>query len=135
MKLDTQHLEYLNYFEELTGATVKDCFTYHHKITFIIEQGDLGLALGKDARNIDQAETRIGEDVKVVEYADDPATFLYNFLQPLDVESVKDDDGILRITPENDRAKGIIIGRGGDHIERIKDIMSRHFDYDRITVE
>lgn len=135
VKLDTDHLEYLNYFEDLTGAEVKDCFTYHDKITFIIANGDLGLALGKNAKNIDQAETRLGQDIKVVEYDENPADFLYNFLQPLDVDDVTDDDGLLTITPENDRAKGIIIGRGGNHIERIQDVMSRHFDYDRITVE
>jgi N utilization substance protein A len=135
VKLDTEHLEYLNYFEDLTGAEVKDCFTYHDKITFLIAEGQLGLALGNNADNIDQAETRLGQDIKVVEYTDDKAQFLYNFLQPLDITSVDDDNGILRITPEDDRAKGIIIGRGGNHIERIKEIMSRHFDYKRITVE
>ena len=55
---DTETLNMLRVFEDITGAAVRDCIIDENNsaIVFIVEPGQMGLAIGKNGINIKMAE-------------------------------------------------------------------------------
>lgn len=133
--LTTEHLQNIALFEQITNAEVRDCFEYQNRLCFVVEEGDIYQAIGKNARNVKNIQDKIDQKIKVVEYNDAPDTFLENFLKPISVD-VKHEDNKLIIQSPDDKTKGVIIGRGGQHLDTIKDILARYFEaFDRIQVK
>lgn len=133
--LTTEHLQNIALFEQITNAEVRDCFEYQNRLCFVVEEGDIYQAIGKNARNIKNIQNKIDQKIKVVEHNDAPDTFLENFLKPISVD-VKHEDNKLIIQSPDDKTKGVIIGRGGQHLDTIKDILARYFEeFDRIQVK
>jgi len=132
---NTKHIQYIKAFETLTNAEVKDCFEYHKRIAFIVKNGDLYKAIGKNAKNIKRVQKKLNKKIKVVEYSDNTKTFIENVLKPLNVEAVEQDGETYTIIPEDERTKSIIIGRGGSHIELIRNIIKRHHEYNKLRVQ
>ena len=52
MKLTTESIGYINLFESLTGAKLKDCFFDSDVLVFLVEEGNVKRAIGKDNSNI-----------------------------------------------------------------------------------
>jgi len=64
----TETLRLLTLFENVTNVPVKDCFVDNGTVYFIVEEGKIGLAIGKGGTSIKKAEKVIGKKVKVFEY-------------------------------------------------------------------
>ena len=49
IKFSANEIRYIALFENMTGAMVKDCIIddEHGKVTFVVKNGDMGLAIGK----------------------------------------------------------------------------------------
>ena len=45
--LNQEIIGFINIFENITGASVKDCFLEDEKIIFVVNPGSMGLAIGK----------------------------------------------------------------------------------------
>ena len=60
MKFDMQIIGYVTYFENLTKASVKDCFLEGDSLVFVVDQGQLRKALGKGGEKVRREEE--GED-------------------------------------------------------------------------
>ena len=48
IKFSANEIRYIALFENMTGAMVKDCIIddEHGKVTFVVKNGDMGLAIG-----------------------------------------------------------------------------------------
>lgn len=132
---NTKHIQYIKAFEDLTDARVKDCFEYHKRIAFIVKNGDVHKAIGKNAKNVKRVQNKLNKKIKVVEYSENTKKFIENVLKPLNIKRVEKDNQTYTIIPEDERTKSIVIGRGGSHIELIRDIIKRHHDYDKLRVQ
>ena len=57
-------------FENLTGAGARDCVVDDKfgRILFVINPGEMGLAIGKKGASIRKASVAFGKTVEVVEY-------------------------------------------------------------------
>ncbi|HJJ28280.1 MAG TPA: NusA-like transcription termination signal-binding factor [Methanocorpusculum sp.] len=121
-------------FENLTGAGARDCFVDEkfNRILFVINPGEMGLAIGKKGASIKKAADAFGKKVEVVEYNADKVQFIRNCFLPVHVQTVtfeKDEDGseIAYIeVPETDR--GLAIGKEGKNIIKAKKLALRQFD-------
>ena len=58
IKLDSELIKLMSYFESLSGAKVKDCIS-DDRLTFIIKEGDMGKAIGRNGANIKKMESRL----------------------------------------------------------------------------
>ncbi len=135
MKYDTDLIKKIRMFEDTTGASVKDAMYYKDMLTFIVEPGEMGKALGKNKQHIRRLQEQLEDDVKVAEYREDVLDFITNFLKPLDIAGIERDGDVIHIYGGDERTTGIIIGSGGSNLRELEDVVQRYFDIDEIKCE
>jgi len=137
VKLSTESIRYIALFESLTGANIKDCLVYDDKIVFLVRKGDMGVAIGKGGINVEKAREIIGKRVEILEHSDDPEEFLTNLFKPVKVRVniINKDDRKIAYVQAPAQYKGLIIGKGGKNINKVKELVRRHHDIDDVIVK
>ncbi|AIY90500.1 NusA-like transcription termination signal-binding factor [Geoglobus acetivorans] len=137
VKLSTESIRYIALFESLTGANVKDCLIYDDKVIFLVRKGDMGLAIGKGGINVEKAKEIIGKRVEVLEHSDDPVEFIQNLFRPIRVKvSLVEKEGKrTAIVQAPAQYKGLVIGKGGKNINKVKELVRRHHDIENVIVK
>ena len=136
--LSDRERRYLALFEEVTGATGRDCVvTDDGRVLVVVKVGEMGQAIGPGGQNVHKLEDKIGTDVKLVEDADTAADFVANALAPAAVYNVtisETDEGVVAYAEVADEDRGVAIGAEGRNIEEARLLASRHFDVEDIQL-
>ena len=128
--LSNQTVQYLNMASNLTKAKLLDCIVEDDRIVFVVEKGQLGLAIGSKAKNLERLRTLVKKFVKFVEYDEDKQRFIHNLCKPYKIKEITLDetpDGafIAKIRAEpSDKSK--LIGKNGKNINLIRQVAQRH---------
>ncbi len=133
IKLNAEELEYMNNFEKMTKAKVVDCILKENDITFIVEKGNVGLAIGKKGSIVEKVKNKMGKEIHVYEYSQDPKQFIRNLMFPINILEVEieKEKATVKVDPEQ---KKRAIGREGKKINNVREIMERHFGIKEIKV-
>lgn len=127
-------------FENLTGAGARDCVVddKFSRILFVINPGEMGLAIGKKGASVKKASDAFGKKVEVVEYNPDKVQFLRNCFLPVQIQTVtfeKDEDdaeiAYIEVQPED---RGLAIGKEGKNIIKAKRLAFRQFDIANVEI-
>jgi len=128
--LNEDCMRLISQFERLTGAGSKDCVIddRNERVIFVINPGEMGLAIGKKGASIKKASEVIGKKIEVVEYNPNPDQFLRNCFLPAQVTGIEfetvDGEQIAHVeVREEDR--GIAIGKEGKNIFKAKKLAQR----------
>ncbi len=122
----TETIRLLTLFENLTNVSVKDCFENHDTVYYIVEEGKIGLAIGKGGNSIKQVEKVLGKKVKVFEYSSNVPDFVKNLIPNAKEVKLLEEDGKDMIEIKvNKQDRGYVIGRGGEKIKIYKEILKR----------
>jgi len=123
---DTETIRLLTLFESMTNAPVRDCFIDNDVVYYIVEEGKIGLAIGKNGNSIKNVEKVIGKKVKVFEYSSKPEKFVKNLITQCKEINIINDKGMIKVEIKVSRSdKGFVIGRGGEKIKIYKEILKR----------
>lgn len=133
IKYDINLMKFISLFETLSGAKVKDCIS-GEPLIFVVEQGEIAKAIGKNASTLHRIENVLKKKVKIVEFNDDVTLFVKNLISPLKVSDIKEENKIITIRDSDTKTKGILIGRDSKNLNKYKDIVSRYFDIADILV-
>ena len=121
-------------FENLTGAGARDCVVDEKfsRILFVINPGEMGLAIGKTGASVKKASDAFGKKVEVVEYNPDKVQFLRNCFLPVQIQTVTfeqneegDEVAYIEVQAED---RGLAIGKEGKNIIKAKKLAFRQFD-------
>jgi N utilization substance protein A len=121
-------------FENLTGAGARDCVVDEKfsRILFVINPGEMGLAIGKKGASVKKASDAFGKKFEVVEYNPDKVQFLRNCFLPVQIQTVTfeqneegDEVAYIEVQPED---RGLAIGKEGKNIIKAKKLAFRQFD-------
>ena len=84
IKFSANEIRYIALFESMTGAMVKDCIIddENGKVTFVVKNGDMGLAIGKGGSSVSKVQRAVDKGVEIIELDDDPIQFIKNVLSP-----------------------------------------------------
>ena len=141
IKLSANEIRFIALFESMTGAMVKDCIIddEHGKVTFIVKNGDMGLAIGKGGSSVSKVQRAVDKRGVFIELDDNPIQFIKNVLSPAKLQSVKISQGqsgekIAIVTADNTN-KRIAIGKNGINIERAKLLANRQHNIDNIILK
>jgi N utilization substance protein A len=127
--LSNETVQYINLASMHSGASIRDCVVEEDRVVFVVEKGQLGIAIGSQAKNLEKLRSLFKKSVKFVEFDDDKARFVRNLCKPYEVTKVSfegnDDASVVRIEV-NPGDKSKLIGKGGRNINMIRKIAQRH---------
>jgi len=133
---DTETIRLLTLFENITNAPVRDCFVNDNIVYYIVEEGKIGLAIGKNGNSIKNVERVVGKKVKVFEYSSKPEKFVKNLIPQCKEINVIEEKGEIRVEIKvNKNDRGFVIGRGGEKIKIYKEILKRVHNISDIQVK
>ena len=139
-KLSTDQIRLISLFQNVTKTTARDCLDdeNQNKIVFVVNEGKMGLAIGKGGSNIKTLQNILKRHVELIEYFDDPTKFLKNILNPKLVNEVQVDtrqDGSLQAIVIVDQGKkGLVVGREGRNAERARLFAKRYFNISNVLI-
>jgi N utilization substance protein A len=122
-----QTLGWMNAFEKITKTRLKDCFSSHNRLCFVVQNGQLYKALGPKSANIKKLEGLFKQKIKIIEYDDDVLKFVVNVLAPLKVVEIKNEDSIITITGPDQKTKGLMIGAKAANLRGYEKIVQKFF--------
>lgn len=120
-------------FESMSGAKVKDCIE-NDKLIFIVEENEMGRAIGKNGANIKRMENILKKKIRLIEFSGDIVQFVRNLIYPAEALDIKKDDGIVTIYGKDTGARAMLIGRERQNIKNINSIAKRYFDISEVKV-
>jgi transcription termination/antitermination protein NusA len=140
IKLTSDQLSLMSMFQGMTGATARDCVIddKRGRVIFVIAQGQMGLAIGKDGASVKKIERVVRRPVEVVEWSDDVEGLVRNALGAKNVQEVRVSDrldgtkGVVVVV--DSRRKGAVLGLGGKNAEKVRLLAKRYFDVGNIQI-
>lgn len=136
IKYDAEIMKIIQIFETVTGAKLKDCIQYdqNQRIVFIVNEGEIGKAIGKKGSNIRKLENMFNKKIRVVGFSQEVTQFVKNMIAPLQVNNVEEKEGEIIITGQDTKTKGLIIGRNKQNLNNLITMVKRYFDIQDIKV-
>ena len=140
IKLTTDQMRMMSLFQNVTGATARDCVEdeKQDRVIFVVNTGKMGLAIGKGGIHIKSLQNIVKRNVELVEFDEDPAKFLSNLLNSKLISEVKINkraDGTKQaIVMVDPRKKGIVVGREGRNAEKARLLAKRYFGISNVLI-
>jgi N utilization substance protein A len=108
------------------------------RVIFVVNKGQMGLAIGKGGSTIKQLQNVVGKKVELVEFSDDPAEFIRNMLNADIVNDVRisdRNDGTKQaVVIVDQRKKGAVVGREGRNAEKARLLAKRYFQISNVLI-
>ena len=140
IKLTMDQMRKISLFQNITKVTPRDCIDdeKQDRLIFVVNEGKMGLAIGKNGSNIKSLQNLLKRNIELVEYYNDPIKFLKNLLNAKLINEVKINtrpDGspqaIVLVNPNN---KGLVVGRAGRNAEKARLLAKRYFDIPSVVI-
>lgn len=134
IKFDLDSMKFLSLFQSITHTNVKDCIVESGRMTFVVPQGEIGKAVGKNGVNVKKLEKALNRKIKIVEFNPEIIQFIKNLVYPLNVMDVTEEDGKVIITPSDSKSRGLLIGRNAQNLRGYEGIAKRYFKINELRV-
>lgn len=131
---DTETMKIMSLFQTLTQAGLKDCFVEENQIVFVVQPGEIGRAIGKNASNVRRLTSMLKRKIKIVEFNENLIEFIKNIVQPLKLASIEETDGTVVLTAADTQTRGLLIGRAAQNLRKLEKQVRRYFDVKEIKV-
>ena len=120
-------MKIMSLFENITSSTIKDCIIDPEQAIFIVKEGMISKAIGKKGSNVRTLEKKLNRKIKIVEFNSEIKTFIKNFILPLRVDEIEEEDNIVSLVSSVTATKSMLIGRNARNLRRIEEIARRYF--------
>ncbi len=130
----TEMIKIMSMFQSLTKAVLKDCIEGKSQIMFVVQPGEAGKAIGRNAENVKKLAARLKRKIKIVEFSDNTVTFIKNLMHPIKPANIENIEGTIMITPLDLKSRGYIIGKEGINLRTMEQIVKRYFNVKEIKV-
>ncbi|MGI0091542.1 MAG: NusA-like transcription termination signal-binding factor [Nitrososphaerales archaeon] len=140
IKLTSEELGLMSIFQNVSGATARDCVidSKVDRMIFVVSKGEMGLAIGKSGETIKKVQKVIGKQIELVEWSDDAKQFIMNSLNPQYITEIrmseKADGSKSATVVVDEKKKGAILGKGGRNAEKARLLAKRYFSIETIHI-
>ncbi|MFC1800968.1 NusA-like transcription termination signal-binding factor [Nanoarchaeota archaeon] len=135
IKYTKELLALMSIFSAVTGSRLKDCFEIEDLIYFVVEEGQIGKAVGKGAINVKKLQEKFNKKVKIVEFSHDLVKFIKNLIFPFKVDNIAEEENVVVLRSEDRQTKGLLIGRNAKNLKVMTNVVKRYFNINEIKVE
>ena len=140
IKLTSEELKLIALFQKITRASARDVIDDErmNRLIFVVNEGKMGLAIGKGGSNIKNLQNILKKDIELVEYAPEPEAFLKKILNPKFILSVEFSERLDGTTQAeiivNAEKKGVVVGREGRHAQKARLLAKRYFNISKVLI-
>ncbi|MBD3387694.1 MAG: NusA-like transcription termination signal-binding factor [Candidatus Altiarchaeales archaeon] len=137
IRFDADEIKLISMFESTTGAKVNDFLMDSNLLCFLVKQGDMGLAIGKNGSKVEKLRRSLGRNILVLEHSDDPEKFIENMFHPVEVHGLEvgdTPDGLMATVQISIEDRSRAIGREGSRIRMVKALAKRHHNIGNINL-
>lgn len=136
--LSNESMQYINMACKTIKTDIIDCTIAEDNLIFIVRKGQLGVAIGRKAKNLEKLRSLFKKNIKFVEFDEDKEKFVLNLCKPYKVKNItlksENESVIARVEVElSDKSK--IIGKGGRNIEIIRELARRHHSIKDVQIK
>jgi N utilization substance protein A len=132
VKIDTQSIRTIAAFEEITQVHAKDCLITEECVYFLVDPDKVGLVIGKNGYTIKELRRVFGTTVKIMGYYERPDDFIKNTIPNAKIIEMSGERMTLSVPEEE---KVMVIGKNGNNINALREIMERHFEVKSLKVK
>lgn len=140
IKLTSDELRLMSLFQSITGVTARDCVVDDKmdRVIFIVNKGQMGLAIGKGGATIRQLQNMVARKVELAEYSEDAIEFVRNILNSEMINDVKinqrTDGSRQAVVLVDANRKGVVVGREGRNAEKARLLAKRYFQISNVLI-
>jgi N utilization substance protein A len=140
IKLTTDEMRLMSLFQSITKVTARDCLDdqRYDRIIFVVNEGNMGLAIGRNGSNIKSLHNILKRNVELVEYFSDPSKFLKHVFNSKFINEIKltekADGSSQAIVLVDASKKGLVVGREGRNAERARLFAKRYFGISNVLI-
>jgi len=125
VKLGTEEIRNVSLFVKMTGVQPKDCLITEEALFFVLEPKSMIIAIGKNGANVKKLRQAFGKNVKLFAKYETAEETIKHMVPS--VKTLKVNDGVAVISiPLEEKSK--VIGRNGNNIKSMKEVLRRHFE-------
>ena len=133
---DTETIRLITLFENVTGATVKDCIFNGNTIYYVIDEGKVGIAIGKNGASVKHVEKLVGKTIKLFEFSNDIIKFVKNLVpEASEVKIRNGDEGTVVEIHVEKKNRAVVIGRDGKNLKLFKELLQRNHNVNELHVK
>ena len=140
IKLTPDEFRLISLFQSITSASARDCIVDDkmERVIFVVNKGQMGLAIGKGGATIKQLQNVVAKKVELVEYSDEASEFIRNILNSEMVKEVKinerSDGSKQAVVFVDPKRKGVVVGREGRNAEKARLLAKRYFQISNVLI-
>jgi N utilization substance protein A len=137
IKLSNDDIALISLFENVTKANVKDCMVDENKskITFVVSEGQAGLAIGKGGMNIKKLEEKLKKRIEVLEFSQDPLKFLTNIFRPIQITNAYVSEKSTGEKVLHASVAKTNLGMIKSKAKSAKELISKYFNFNEIIIQ
>ena len=134
IRFDNNILGIMKKFEQVTHSRLKDCISEEDRIIFVVYETEARKAIGDKGANVKRLAEIFRKKIKIVEFSSDLFTLIKNFIHPLKVSNITEEDGIVIIEGSDVRTRGLLIGRAAQNLRQLEEYIRRYLPVKEIKV-
>lgn len=136
--ISNEDIQYINMASKITKTDILDCVVTDDKVVLITRKGQLGIAIGYKAKNLEKLRELFKKAIKFVEFDEDKEKFIINLCKPYKINKIElegeGDSLIVKIEVKiSDKSK--LIGKEGKNIDIIRKLAQRHHSVKDVQVK
>ncbi len=134
MKYTADNIKLISLFEKITRANVKDLFFHNDQPIFVVSEGELRKALGRENFNLKKIEGLLKKRIKIIEYSSSLLQFVLNVIAPIKVADIKEEGSKVILVSKDTKTRGYLIGRAAETLRSNEKIVKKYYPIEEIRV-
>jgi len=136
--ISNEDIQFINMASKITKTDILDCMVLDDLVVLIVRKGQLGIAIGYKAKNLERLRELFKKNIKFVEFDDDKEKFIINLCKPYELTKIELEGGgdstVAKLEVKiSDKSK--IIGKGGRNIDLIRKLAQRHHSIKDVQIK
>ena len=135
--ISNEAMQFITMASKILKIDILDCMIVDDLLVFIVRKGQLGVAIGSKAKNLEKLRNLFNKNIKFVESDSDKKRFIINLCKPYKLNNVLFEENnnisIAKVeVTSSDKSK--LIGKGGKNIEIIRKLARRHHSINDVQI-
>jgi len=122
--IDNYALRTMAFFKEKTRVSPLNCIVTKDSIIFLVENGLVRKAIGKDAVNVKYLRSQFKKEIKIFEKGEDIDKTISNFIYPIKLNSSKIHRRVLSMLLMDPKDRRKLLGNGQTTLKQLKEVIS-----------